>query len=451
MKIGFIAPAWDIVRDKPGAHVFLLAPLTFPVLAALTPEDIEIDVIEERLRPVPFEADYDLVGLTFVTAFAPHSYSIADKFRERGVPVVLGGPHVTVRPEEALGHADAVVVGEAEKVWGRLIADFRRGKLERVYRAEDLVDMKEFPRPRLDVVPREFTVRNVTLGSKGCPNRCRFCFISAVNRHVQRFRPIPEVVGDIERMENHAGLSRDLLVFWDDNIAGDRQYLKELCRAITPFKKKWLAAAATNVADDDEIPKLLERSGCAGLFIGLESVNSASLEHVQKHHNKVEKFREMMAKLHDHGVGVTGAFIFGLDQDDRTVFDRTLEFVMGIDLDCMTPAIFTPLPGTAVYEEMENEGRIIDRNWAHYDYHHVVFEPRLMSREELEVGFIEMMNAFFSYGSIFKRLSRSRTQLLMATLLNLGYHKFYRRMLHELPELVQGDELAGPPSSTPEG
>jgi radical SAM superfamily enzyme YgiQ (UPF0313 family) len=436
VKIAFIAPAWDLVRRKPGARVFLLAPLTFPVLAALTPEDIEIEVIEERLRPIPFDEHFDLVGLTFVTSFAPHAYSVADTFREKGVTVVLGGPHVTVRPDEALKHADAVVVGEAEKIWGQLISDFRRGKLNRLYKAPDLIDMKDFPRPRLDVLPKEFKVRNVTLSSKGCPNRCRFCFVNKMNDYHQRFRPVADVVADIERMETHSGVAGEYLVFWDDNISGDLRFLKELCRAIAPFGKKWLAAAATNVADDEEALKLMERSGCAGLFIGLESINSASLHNMRKYHNQVGKYREMMAKLHDYGIGVTGAFVFGFDQDDRTVFDRTLEFVLGIDLDCMTPGIFTPLPGTPVHEDMEREGRIVDRDWAHYDYHHVVFKPRLMGREELQEGFIKLMTEFFSFRSIFKRLSRSRTQLLMAALLNLGYHKFYRRLLDELPELA---------------
>jgi radical SAM superfamily enzyme YgiQ (UPF0313 family) len=435
MKIAFIAPAWDLVRQKPGARVFLLAPLTFPVLAALTPEDIEIEIIEERLRPIPFDAHFDLVGLTFVTSFAPRAYAIADTFREKGVTVVLGGPHATVRPDEALQHADAVVVGEAERTWGALISDFRNGKLKRIYQAPGLIEMKDFPRPRLDVVPKEFKVRNVTLASKGCPNRCRFCFVNKMNNYRQRFRPVAEVVADVERMEAQAGPAGEYLVFWDDNISGDPRYLKELCRAIAPFGKKWLAAAAANVAGDDEVLRLMERSGCAGLFIGLESINSASLQNVHKYHNQVSKYREMMTKLHDHGIGVTGAFVFGFDQDDGTVFDRTLEFALGIDLDCMTPGIFTPLPGTPVHEDMAREGRIIDHNWAHYDYHHVVFQPRLMSRDELEVGFIKMMNSFFSFRSIFKRLSRSRTRLLMALLLNLGYQKFYRRMLNELPEL----------------
>ncbi len=434
MKIGLIAPSWELVRKKPGARVFLLAPLTFPVLAALTPPDIEIEVVEERLRPIRLDADYDLVGLTFVTAFAPHSYDVADAFRAKGVPVVLGGPHVTAHPDEAMAHAEAVVVGEAETTWPRLINDFRRGRMRRLYRAPELIDMEDFPRPRLEVVPDGFTVRNVTLASKGCPNRCSFCFISKVNGYRQRFRPIAEVVKDIERMENGSWPAGNFLVFWDDNVAGDIPYLKRLCRAIAPFKKQWLGAAAANLTDDDEVPALLERSGCAGLFIGLESVNSSSLAHAHKFHNSVGKYGEMMKKLHDHGVAVTGAFVFGFDQDDRTVFDRTLELVHDLDLDSMTPALFTPLPGTPVHDEMEKEGRIVDRDWAHYDYHHVVFEPRLMSGDELYEGFIRMMNGFYSYGSIVKRLGRSRTQLLMAVLLNLGYHKFYRRLLRELTE-----------------
>ncbi|MCU0643958.1 MAG: B12-binding domain-containing radical SAM protein [bacterium] len=382
MKIGFIAPALDLDREKQGERIFLLPPLTFPVLAALTPDDIEVEIIEERLQPIPYTADYDLVGLTFVTAFAPYAYSIADKFRELGIKVVMGGPHASVFPGEALQHADAVVVGEAEEIWQPLLRDFQQGRMNKIYQASGLVDLKNFPQPRLDLAPKEFAFRNSTLASKGCPFRCNFCFTSFINQYQQRFRHIDDVFRDIEAMDGN-WLDRKHFVFWDDNLFGNPRYAKELLRAITPLNKRWAAAASVNIATDPETVRLLEQAGCAALFIGLESINSASLQESQKYHNHVSNYHDMVKRLHDHGIGITGAFVFGFDQDDRSVFDRTLEFAIKIDLDCMTPAILTPLPGTPFYHRIKQEGRIFDHDWSHYDYYHVVFEPKQMTAEEL--------------------------------------------------------------------
>ncbi|NOX87800.1 MAG: radical SAM protein [Calditrichaeota bacterium] len=430
MKIGFIAPALDLDRERRGERIFLLPPLTFPVLGALTPEEYDIEIIEERVQPIPFNRDYDLVGITYVTAFSNHAYEIADKFRAKGSTVVMGGPHASVRPKEALQHADSVVVGEAEDVWKILLNDFQNGRLQKLYRAPCLFNMERFPRPRLDLIPRQFTFKNSTLASKGCPFHCNFCFVNAFNKYRQRFRPIKDVVEDIQNMEGGA-LDKKLFIFWDDNFVGNPRYTKELLRAITPLGKKWATAASVNIANDDEMLKLLEKSGCTALFIGMESINSTSLKESDKFHNHVEKYKEMIKKLHDHGIGLTGAFVFGFDHDDPSVFNRTLEMAIKIDLDCMTPAILTPLPGTPLYRRMLMNGRIFDHNWEHYDYFHVVFKPRLMTPEELYEGFLEFNKNFFSYKSIFTRLGHSQTKLLLSVLANLGYHSFYKRMLNE--------------------
>lgn len=439
MKIGFIAPALDLDQEKKGERIFLLPPLTFPVLAALTPEDFEIEIIEERLRPIRYDSDFDLVGLTFVTAFAPRAYSIADKFRHKGVKVIVGGPHVSIFPEEALQHADAVVVGEAEEVWGQLLQDFQQGCLQKIYKASGLFDLKNFPSPRLEMMPKEFIFKNSTLASKGCPFRCNFCFTNSINQYQQRFRPIADVVQDIEAMDGN-WLNRKYFVFWDDNLVGDPRYAKELFKAIAPLNRKWAAAASVNIANDEEMLQLLEKSGCAALFIGMESINSASLKESNKYHNHTEKYREMIKKLHDHGIGITGAFVFGFDHDDLSVFERTLEFAIKIELDCMTPAILTPLPGTPLYLQMDREKRIFDRNWSHYDYYHVIFEPKQMKPEKLYEGFLKFNHDFFSYHSILKRISHSRNQLILATLANLGYQSFYKRMFREYELGVRGIE-----------
>ncbi len=430
MKIGFIAPALDLDRERKGERIFLLPPLTFPVLAALTPPDIEVKVIEERVQPIPYEEDFDLVGITFVTAFAPHAYEIADRFRQKGVTVVLGGPHVSVMPQEALQHAEAVVVGEAEEIWPRLIDDFRRNNLQPVYRQNNLSDLSRFPRPRLEVIPKEFAFRNSTLASKGCPFKCNFCFVNMFNGYRQRFRPVEDVIADLERMEGNP-YQRKRVIFWDDNINGHPAYLKKLLREMIPLKKKWASAASATIANDPELLDLLEKSGCTALFIGMESINTSSLRESAKYHNRVANYREMVKRLHDHGIALTGAFVFGFDQDDADTFDRTLEMMIDIELDCMTPAILTPLPGTPLYRQMAQQGRIFDHNWGDYDYFHVVFRPKQMSPEQLYEGFLEFNRRFFSYGSIFKRLSRSQTHLTLTILANLGYHGFYKRMIRE--------------------
>ena len=430
MKIGFIAPALDLDRERQGERIFLLPPLTFPVLAAVTPPEYEIEVVEERVRPVDFNTHYDIVGLTYVTAFAPRAYEIADRFRQKGTVVVMGGPHATVCPDEALQHADMVVAGEAEELWPKLLNDFKNGQHQKIYRSSELFNLAKFPRPRLEVIPREFTFRSSTLASRGCPHHCNFCFTNWVNRYQQRFRPIPEVIRDIEAMEKK-GLLGKYFVFWDDNLVGNKSYAKALFQAITPFRKKWAAAVSVNIASDPELLRLAARSGCRALFIGMESINSASLQAANKTQNHTGKYREMLKKLHDHDIGVTGAFVFGFDQDDESVFERTLEFCQKIELDCMTPAILTPLPGTPLYLEMQQDGRIIDHDWSHYDYFHVVYQPGKMSSEKLYQGFLEFNQDFFSFSGIFNRLRHSRTQLLLAIAANLGYQRFYQRMMSE--------------------
>jgi radical SAM superfamily enzyme YgiQ (UPF0313 family) len=428
MRVGLIAPSWELYRKHRGDTVFFLAPLTFPVLAALTPSDIEVDVIEERVRDIPFSDQYDLVGITFVTAFAPRAYNIADRFRERGVTVVLGGPHATALPREALEHADAVVVGEAEQVWASLLDDFRQGRLRRIYQAPGLTDLALFPSPRLEVIPKEFTFRKATLASKGCPFHCDFCFVNKMNHYHQRFRPISHVYRDIASMEGD-GRDGKYFIFWDDNLAGEERYTKELCRAIAPLKKRWAGAASVNIARDDELLLLLEQSGCQALFIGFESINQASLDGTGKRQNHVRHYREILKRLHDRGIAVTGAFVFGFDHDDPEVFDRTLEFAIDINLDCITPALLTPLPQTSLFDEMHSQGRIIDTNWAHYDYQHVVYRPKQFTPDELYERYLRFLNDFFSYRSILKRLGHSRCFLLISGLANLGYHRFYKRML----------------------
>lgn len=442
MKIGFIAPALDLNREGEGERVFLLPPLTFPVLGALTPDHHEIEVIEERVRPIPYDRDYDLVGITFVTPFSKRAYEIADRFRSAGSTVVFGGPHASVRPEEALRHADSIVIGEAEEVWKNLLTDFENGRLKKRYGTGHLLDMARFPRPRLDLIPGEFTFRNSTLASKGCRFHCNFCFTAAFNRYQHRCRPIEDVIGDIEDMGG-TGFGRNLFNFWDDNLIGNPGYTKKLLKAMIGLDKKWGAAVSSNITNDDEMLKLLERSGCIAVFIGMESINSKSLRESSKYHNRVSKYGEMIRKLHDHGIGITGAFVFGFDHDDSSVFDRTLEVVKRIDLDCMTPAILTPLPGTPLHDRMNHEGRIFDHDWEHYDYFHVVFRPKLMTPQDLYEGFLAFNQNFFSMKSIFTRLAHSRTQLLLAMLSNLGYHSFYKRMIKEYARGSRGMETPG--------
>ena len=420
MKIELVQPLHAEYGNLGRRENFIFKPaqLTMPYLAALTPADIEVSISDEMVEPIDFEKDADVVGITFVTPFAYRAYEIASLYRRKGRTVVMGGPHASLLPDEAKKHADAVVVGEAEDTWPLLIEDFKKNRLKPFYRS-NAPQLRSLPLSRRDLLKREkYIVPDIIQASRGCPFSCDFCSLASIYGQGQRHRPIDEVIREIETFEG------DTFIFWDDNIAGNPSYARELFSRLIPYKKKWLGQATITIARDRELLDLASASGCMGLFIGVESVSQESLKTVNKGFNKIDSLKEDVRKLHDAGIIVWAGMIFGFDTDDKSVFERTLEVAVKAAIDGISFSILTPYPGTRLFRKMEAEKRIMHCDWSRYNSEHVVFIPKRMSPDELQEGHDRANKEFYSIPSIVKRLARSRTQLGLNTRLNLTDRKY---------------------------
>ena len=376
MRIKIIAPRW------PAHSIWSRLRFKFPylstaVLGALTPAVHDVSIEDENVRPLDFSDVPDLVAITALTPLAPRAYEIANEYRSRGAKVVMGGFHPTWLPDEAARHADAVVAGEAEGVWADVLADAESGTLKKLYRADDRPKAEDIPVPRRELLEnRGYFFTNILQTTRGCPFDCKFCSVTAFYGGTYRFRPVEEIEKEIQGFTKGAGF----VLFVDDNIVGNPAYAKRLFAMLKGHKKKWMSQASTTIANDPELLRLASESGCHGLFMGFESLDQDNLDLMGKRMNAIEKYGEVISKLHDHGIGVHGSFIFGYDHDDKGVFDRLLDFTRKVRLDAAFMPVLTPFPGTGIYKRLEEEGRIINRDWSLYDMEHVVFRPILLAR-----------------------------------------------------------------------
>jgi radical SAM superfamily enzyme YgiQ (UPF0313 family) len=437
MKIILISPTWKIQakekRMKRG-KVFKIPQLSLLAVAAVTPPHVKIELIDENVEEIDFNKEADLVGITSMTATAPRAYEIADRFREKGIPVVLGGMHPTALPEEAIQHADAVVIGEAELTWPRLIEDFKReGKeaLQPFYRDGQRVDLYQIcPPPRSLLKKNRYIITRVLQVSRGCPFDCSFCSVSKFFGKRYRFRPIKDVVAEIKSLVGKS-LHTRFIGFVDDNIMGNVRYAKELFQALIPYKLVWAGQASINVAQDLELLELAAQSGCKGLFVGFESISPSSLREAHKPQNKISFYKKAIERFHRFGISLEGAFIFGFDNDDKSIFEKTVNFIKKVKLDAVQFGILTPFPGTRLFSKLSREGRIIDHDWSNYDIANVVFKPKLMTPQELKQGFTWAYQHVYSFSSIFKRLSgmisgRKWRYFGPLLTLNLAYRRIFK-------------------------
>jgi radical SAM superfamily enzyme YgiQ (UPF0313 family) len=393
-------------------------PLSLLQVAALTPPEYDLRMQDEAVQEIDLRADCDLVGITAFTSSAPRGYDLGDAFRARGIPVVIGGMHASACPEEALQHCDAVVVGEAEGAWPRLLSDWRQHRLAPIYRSADYPDGSAIPAPRRDLLRREdYLVPDTVQATRGCAHNCSFCSVSTFFGQRVRSRPVDEVAAEV------AALPGRVVVFVDDNIMALPRQAGRLFEALSGTGKKWLGQASTAVVQNAELLRLAARSGCRALFMGLESLSSAALGRVNKSFNLVSKFEDTIARMHDLGIGVIGAFMFGFDGEDDSVFARTAEFADRARIDVPQYSILTPLPGTPLYDRMEAEHRIFDRDWSHYDGGHVVFAPRGTTPEKLEQGLKAALRHSYSRLGILRRLFGLSTRLPLMLALNLAFRR----------------------------
>ena len=421
MKLELIVPATHKKRGKSGKA--LLPPLGMAMIAALTPPDVEVSLTDENVTRIDFLKDVDLVGITSLTRTSQRAYEIADAFRAMGKKVVLGGIHPSMLPEEAIQHADAVVIGEAEGIWPGLIADFQTNKLQKTYRQSARPGLAGLPHPRRDLfAKRSYFFTNTIYTTRGCPYSCSFCTVTSFFGHTYRCRPVAEVINEIKTLN-----LKKLVVFLDDNIVGNPKYSKELFKALMPLKIKWVGQCSVTIAKDDELLKLAAASGCVDLFIGLESLSPDSLKAIDKKTNSVDEYDTIIKKLHDAGIGIHGFFIFGLDGDDVDSFRRTVRFAQNSRLESAQFDILTPYPGTAIFASLEKEGRILTKDWAQYG-HDLMFEPKALSREILQEGRQWAWREFYSLPSIWKRIGTRHHDPFLFWIANLYYYYQVHRL-----------------------
>ena len=422
MNLELIAPVWQHEGWEHERVKDLLPPLGLAAVAAATPEHVHVSITDENIEDIDYEKDVDLVGITASTPQSLRAYEIAGKFRERGVKVALGGLHPSVLPEEAIQHADIVVVGQAEGIWEKVIADVETGEHQRVYVNSNPTDLERVPIPRKDLFAKyedRYLTANVVQTTRGCPFNCSFCIVTRFFGRTFRHRRVEDVIREVK-----SG-SGDFVFFVDDNITVDRNHARLLFESLMPLNKRWVSQASIDVAKDDELLSLASRSGCIALFIGFETLSQDGLEEVNKPVNKRVDYRNAIARIRGYGIGVYGAFILGLDTDTKEVFGRTLEFAINNKLEAANFAVLTPHPGTPLRAKLEKENRILHSDWSKYDGGNVTFKPKLMSPEELQEGHDWAKQRFYSLSSIVKRFSGRRKNLSFF----LSYNFMYNRSL----------------------
>lgn len=414
--------------------------LSLAQVAALTPTHWNVKIVDEYNKKVDFEEKVDLVGITAYTSTASRAYELGAEFRKRNIPVVMGGIHVSMLPDEAGVFADAVVVGEAESVWGELLSDFEKGKMKKIYRGERL-PLNNLPIARRDLFGN-FGGWDVIQTARGCPFDCDFCSVKLFSGPEYRHRPIDEVLDEMET------LKKRFFFILDDNLLGSGRKGRE--RAIQLFKgmidrkinKIWAAQAPLYAVEYPEVLKYAHKSGCRYLHVGIESINKETLEEMNKGVNlrrETDGIKKAIKEFHRHGIAISGSFIFGNDHDDVSTFKRTLNFINETELDAWKFTFLTPYPGTNLYKRFVEEDRLIYKNfpvdWEKYIWNIFVFRPKNISTTDLVRGFDYLLVKTLSIRSItlrfFKTLlnTRSFSASSIAYLANMSYRNaFYKGM-----------------------
>jgi radical SAM superfamily enzyme YgiQ (UPF0313 family) len=403
-----------------------VVPLTLPYLAALTPPDWEVELVDEQLQPLDFEVRADVVAITTRTLTSFRAYDIADEFRGRGVPVILGGPHTFFYSEEASAHASAIGIGEGEVIWRQMLEDARCGRLKKVYPAELLPELSGLPLARYDLLDlrpyrpfRTFTV----VSSRGCPFHCDFCSERMLLGDRYRCRPVPEVVEEIKRCGSKS------IFFGDSNFGGKRSHAMELMEALIPLKVRWSALWSSYLCNDGPFLDLAQRSGLLHVNIGIESINPETLDGMNKRFNKTEKYADMLASLRRRGISYSLNFIFGWDGETEGAFAATLEFLLRHKVPAAYFNILTPVKGTPLYERMKAEGRItnledVDR-WPGQICH---IRPPYGTPDQLESNVRNMYRQFYGLRSMLARLPMPITQSNIASwVINFSQLRLARR------------------------
>jgi len=369
--------------------------LTLPQLAAITPKAHSVEIVDENHETINFNQNIDLVGITCLTMTANRAYEIADKFRARDIPVILGGNHPTSLPEEAKKHSDSVVIGEAELTWLQLLKDLEQGKLKPFYQSKEPIPPESIPEPRRDLLKRRYQSDGLLI-KRGCPNRCEFCTVSSF--YNKEIRPLENVINEVNKIKANN------IFIYDSNLTWHMNYTKRFLKEIKNSGKRWLANGTPNVlSKDDEFLKLAKEAHFFCWFIGFESISQKSLNGINKKHNKVKEYIAAIKKLESNRMVFVGSFMFGFDGDTPEIFDDTLQAIDKWGIDMAEFHILTPFPGTPLYKRLKKEDRILTEDWSKYTTTNVVFEPKNMSCKELFEGTRKVAKEFHRIPKIIKR------------------------------------------------
>lgn len=369
-------------------------------VCASMPDWVIPRIIDEDVEPIPMDLEDDLVGISFMTYNAGRAYELGDHFKSRGKTVIFGGYHPTFMPNEALPHCDSICMGEAEVSVPKMMEDWKKGELKPIYRS-GRIDLKNLPVPDRNLLKRKaYIMPNAVNATRGCPNNCDFCSVSKFFEHRHMKRPIMKVINEIKTLKGK------YFIFVDDNLTVDRDYALKLFEKLTPLRKIWFGQTSISIAKDEELLGAAYRSGARAFFIGLESLSQKTLNKSNKGFCKADEYRKYVKTLHEHGIFIMASVVFGWDDDKRDVFERTLNFLKETNIDNLQATIYTPFPGTDLNKRLKEEGRLIDETCTKYDFSHAVFDPKNMTKDELEQGFSYVMDEFYSYPSMIRRALR---------------------------------------------
>jgi radical SAM superfamily enzyme YgiQ (UPF0313 family) len=437
MKILLVKPRW-LVKD--GVYRFLthvsFEPLHLGILAALS-EGHDVKLVDHDWDEIPFDEHFDLVGITAATFSSQRAYDLADAFRKQGAKVIIGGVHACLMPEECLRHADAIVVGEAEYVWPRVLEDAAAGALKKVYQQDKPTDMDDVPIPRRDLF-RQDPLVSMIQATRGCNHACKFCYLPNVPWHQHRRRSPDKVYQELQ------GIKQGIVYFVDDNLFVDEDYAISLCEKIAPLKKAWSVQAPTTVARNPRLLRAMQKSGCFFVQVGFQTVHPDSLQRAGVMQNKIENYQEIVRRFHEHGILVQGFFIFGFDNEDQRIFRTAETSIKQMELEDALLYILTPYPGTPIYDQLKGEGRLLLHEREKYGWANAVFQPAKMTPQELEQGVQQTYENLFHF---FKR--RAPKQILKWLPLFVRHPRMLLvvwQALHRRVRIVKDDKCWAPRS-----
>lgn len=420
MKIKLIQPAM-LPRPMDTKLKTRMSPsLALLTIANLTPKEHEIIIENENVDTIDFDENVDLVAITVTVDVMNRAVEISKEFQKRGVKVIAGGIHITADPEGAVNSFDAIIIGMAERVWEKVLKDTENNSIKKIYYDMENINGNEIVSPDYSMIDnKKYLYTNIISTSRGCPFKCDFCYNSCTNS-IKTYinRPIEDVIKDIKVLKTKH------IMFIDDNFIGNPKWTKELLKEIKPLKLKWNAAVTSNIVDMRDLLDEMKESGCQSLFIGFESINSKSIESVHKVQNSVSRYEKLIDEIHKRGIMINASFVFGLDEDDASIFKSTLEWIVKNKIETVTSHIMTPYPGTKLYSSLLKKNRIVDYNLSNYNTSHVVYKPKNMTAEELYNGYLWIYKEVYTFKNIIKRLPKSKKQWIAFLAFNLLYRKF---------------------------